>query len=48
MQEITKYPHATFSWIDLGTTDAKAAKAFYTTLFGWTTHDIPCKHKRIR
>jgi predicted enzyme related to lactoylglutathione lyase len=29
----------TFSWVDLATTDAAAAKAFYTGLFGWQTED---------
>jgi predicted enzyme related to lactoylglutathione lyase len=31
----TSYPPGTFSWVDLTTTDAAAAKAFYTGLFGW-------------
>ena len=30
-----------FCWIDLGTTDTKAAKSFYTALFGWETEDMP-------
>jgi len=41
MQEVTKYPHATFSWVDLNTTDAAGGKAFYTALFGWTFEDQP-------
>ncbi len=28
-----------FCWAELGTTDAKKAKAFYTKLFGWRTDD---------
>ncbi len=35
MGERTSYPHGTFCFADLGTTDAAAAKAFYTGLFGW-------------
>jgi predicted enzyme related to lactoylglutathione lyase len=27
--------HGAFSWCKLITTDAEAAKAFYTKLFGW-------------
>ena len=41
MQEVTKYPAGTFSWVDLATTDAAGAKQFYTELMGWATHDIP-------
>ncbi|MEA1902954.1 MAG: VOC family protein [Actinomycetota bacterium] len=29
------YPEGVPSWVDLGTTDVGAAKAFYTELFGW-------------
>ena len=35
----TSYPHGTFSWVDLATTDAEGAKAFYGRLFGWTFDD---------
>ncbi|TJZ49650.1 VOC family protein [Streptomyces piniterrae] len=28
-------------WIELYTTDAKAAQSFYGTVFGWTTQDMP-------
>lgn len=41
MQEVTKYPAGTFSWVDLATTDAAGAKQFYTELMGWTVFDIP-------
>jgi predicted enzyme related to lactoylglutathione lyase len=41
MQEVTKYPVGTFSWVDLATTDAPGAKKFYTELMGWTANDIP-------
>ena len=38
--EITHYPHGAFSWAELGTTDAPAARKFYTELFGWSYSDI--------
>jgi hypothetical protein len=41
MYTVTKYPHGTFSWADLSSTDAAKSKAFYTELMGWTTSDIP-------
>ncbi len=41
MQLVTKYPQACFSWIDLATTDATAAKSFYSALFGWSALDLP-------
>ena len=41
MQIVKQYPDGVFSWIDLGTTDTEAAKAFYGDLFGWTFLDIP-------
>jgi len=41
MAEFNTYPPGTFCWVDLATSDAEAAKAFYTELFGWTAIDIP-------
>jgi predicted enzyme related to lactoylglutathione lyase len=41
MGERTSYPHGTFSWVDLGTTDPDAAKAFFSELFGWDYEDNP-------
>jgi predicted enzyme related to lactoylglutathione lyase len=41
MGERTSHPPGTFSWADLGTTDAAGAKAFYTALFGWEAEDMP-------
>jgi predicted enzyme related to lactoylglutathione lyase len=32
--------HGAFSWCELMTSDADAAKAFYTKLFGWATEDM--------
>ena len=36
MTIFTKYTEGTFNWTDIQTTDAKAACAFYTALFGWS------------
>jgi len=36
-----RYEPGTFSWVDLGTDDPEAAKAFYVALFGWQTQDVP-------
>ncbi|HLP97788.1 MAG TPA: VOC family protein [Sideroxyarcus sp.] len=32
--------HGAFSWCELVTTDAEAAKAFYAKLFGWNIADM--------
>jgi predicted enzyme related to lactoylglutathione lyase len=39
MAEKTEYTPGTPSWCDIGT-DVDAAKAFYTSLFGWGTSDL--------
>jgi uncharacterized protein len=41
MSQITTHAPGTFSWVELGTTDAEAAKRFYTGLFGWVPNDTP-------
>jgi uncharacterized protein len=41
MAERTSYPPGTFSWAELATSDAEAAKAFYGELFGWSYDDNP-------
>lgn len=41
MAQIDHHPPGTFCWIELGTTDQKAAKRFYQDLFGWTANDFP-------
>lgn len=38
---VEKHAPGSFCWVELGTTDAKAAKAFYSALFGWRPNDIP-------
>jgi len=39
--ERDRYDAGTFCWVDLGTPDAAAAKAFYIGLFGWEAEDMP-------
>ena len=39
MGKRTSYAPGTFSWVDLATTDAAAAKAFYGGMFGWEMED---------
>jgi uncharacterized protein len=41
MGDRDSYPPGTFCWADLGTTDAAAAKRFYTRVFGWEAADAP-------
>lgn len=41
MQEVQHYPAGTFCWVELATSDAAGAKAFYGELFGWQAHDMP-------
>ena len=41
MGERTSYPPGTFSWAELLTSDADAAKGFYSQLFGWEYEDNP-------
>jgi uncharacterized protein len=40
-QQTTGYSPGTFCWVELGTSDAKGAKKFYTELFGWDFTDNP-------
>jgi uncharacterized protein len=47
MGERTSYPPGTFSWAELATGDAEAAKAFYTRLFGWDYEDNPAGDGQI-
>ncbi len=41
MQQTPDYKPGTFCWVELGTTNGEAAKAFYTQLFGWDYVDNP-------
>jgi predicted enzyme related to lactoylglutathione lyase len=41
MSHVDRHAPGSFSWIELGTSDQTAAKAFYTTLLGWTFEDSP-------
>jgi predicted enzyme related to lactoylglutathione lyase len=41
MPEIESFAPGQFCWLELATSDHSAAVAFYTTLFGWTTTEMP-------
>ena len=41
MTEVSSHPAGAFSWIELATSDAGAARAFYTRLFGWGVNEFP-------
>lgn len=40
MPQMTEHAFSTFSWVDVSSTDANGAKAFYGGLFGWEFVDI--------
>ena len=39
MSEMKQYPPGTFCWVELATSDAKAAKAFYGELLDWKAEE---------
>ncbi len=41
MPIVEKHRAGSFCWIELATSDQKAAKNFYGTLFGWSANDTP-------
>lgn len=41
MAKIETFTPGTFCWVDLATTDTRAAESFYTKLFGWTAQAVP-------
>src|SRR5688572_16740742 len=41
MTRVTSHEPGAFCWIELGTSDAKGARAFYTQLFGWDVAEFP-------
>lgn len=41
MKEVTEHPPGTFCWVELASTDAAAAKKFYSSLFDWQISDQP-------
>jgi uncharacterized protein len=41
MGERSSHAPGTFSWVDLGTSDADGAKTFYGALLGWEFEDMP-------
>ncbi len=40
MAEVNSHPPGEFCWIELATIDQKAAKDFYTKVFGWDAQDM--------
>jgi predicted enzyme related to lactoylglutathione lyase len=42
-----KYEPGTFCWIELATPDRRAAQQFYTSLFGWSTKEIPISDDEV-
>jgi len=47
MGERTSYAPGTFSWAELVTSDAAAAKSFYTSVFGWEYRDNPIAEGQV-
>lgn len=45
MATITQHAPGTFCWFELHTTDEAGAKAFYSSLFGWTVESNPMDEK---
>ena len=41
MTTVTSAEPGSFCWIELGTSDANGARAFYTQLFGWDVAEFP-------
>ena len=41
MPLVEKHAPGSFSWLELGTSDQKGAKQFYSSLFGWQPQDYP-------
>ncbi len=41
MPAVASHPPGSFCWIELSTSDAAAARSFYTQFFGWSVNEIP-------
>jgi len=41
MTDFEKFDPGTFAWVDVNTTDPEATRAFFTSLFGLTSNDVP-------
>lgn len=41
MPPVASHSFGSFCWIELATNDTAAARAFYTSLFGWDVHEMP-------
>ncbi|MGH9318917.1 MAG: VOC family protein [Vicinamibacteria bacterium] len=40
MAEKKRFPTGAFCWVELGTTDAKSARDFYSRLLGWSVEEV--------
>ena len=47
MTTLTQHAPSTPSWYELTTSDGKAAKDFYNSLFGWTSQDTPISEDMV-
>lgn len=47
MGKRTSHPPGSFSWAELATSDADAAKGFYSELFGWEYDDNPAGDDQV-
>lgn len=47
MAEFKSYEPGMFCWVELATSDAAAAKEFYTSLFGWGTNESPISDNEV-
>jgi len=43
MPHVEKHAPGSFNWLELGTTDQKAAQEFYGALLGWQPRDFPMR-----
>ena len=47
MPIVERFAPGEFCWIELATSDQKAAKSFYGALFGWTARDVPIGPEQV-
>ncbi|HEX9164111.1 MAG TPA: VOC family protein [Thermoanaerobaculia bacterium] len=41
MTQVSSHEPGSFCWVELSTSDAKSAREFYKSLFGWTVNEMP-------
>ena len=41
MPVVSEFPDGMFCWVELATSDRKAATEFYASIFGWTPNEVP-------